>query len=187
MTTITATDNPRVWVGSLAGYNAGRLVGAWVDLTNKSAAEVWDEARELMRPQIAGWMTEAEAFDECTCMDTDNLAGLVHGECSIEEAVAAAELIGSLPSWVPLSAVTAYVLIYSDLSIGVKDFSLSEFEDAYRGEYSSEQDYAEQLIDDTGMLDAMPENLRNYFDYEAFTRDMFMDGYSFIDGHVFTY
>ena len=183
-TTITATDNPRVWVGSLAGYNAGRLIGAWVDLTDKTADEVWDEARELMRPQIAGWMTEAEAFDECTCMDTDNLAGLVHGECSIEEAVAAAELIDSLPSWVPLSALTAYM---SDLGIDVEGFSLSEFEDAYRGEYSSEQDYAEQLIDDTGMLDAMPENLRNYFDYEAFTRELFMDGHSFTDGHVFTY
>ena len=69
----------------------------------------------------------------------------------------------------------------------MEDFSLSEFEDAYRGKYSSEQDYAEELVAETGMLDAMPENLRNYFDYEAFTRDLFMDGYSFIDGHVFTY
>ena len=184
MTTITATDNPRVWVGSLAGYNAGRLIGAWVDLTNKSAAEVWEEARELMRPQIAGWMSENEAFDECTCMDTDGLAGLVHGECSIEEAVAAAELIGSLPSWVPLSALTAYV---SDLGIDVEGFSLSEFEDAYRGKYSSPQDYAEELVAETGMLDAMPEHLRNYFDLAAFTRDLFMDGHTFTDGYVFTY
>jgi antirestriction protein len=186
MTTITATaaENPRVWVGSLAGYNAGRLVGAWVDLTNKTADEVWDEARELMRPQIAGWMSEAEAFDECTCMDTDNLAGLVDGECSIDEAVAAAELIDSLPSWVPVAALTAYM---SDLGIDVEDFSLSEFEDAYQGEYGSPQDYAEQLVDDTGMLDAMPENLRNYFDYAAFTRDLFMDGYTFTDGYVFAY
>ena len=184
MTTITATDNPRVWVGSLAGYNAGRLIGAWVDLTNKSAAEVWEEARELMRPQIAGWMTENEAFDECMCMDTDNLAGLVHGECSILEAVAAAELIDSLPSWVPLAAMTAYM---SDLGIDVEDFLLSEFEDAYRGEYSSEQDYAEEFVAETGGLDAMPEHLRRYFDLAAFTRDLFMDGFTFTDGHVFTY
>ena len=184
MTTITATENPRVWVGSLAGYNAGSLIGAWVDLTGKTAAEVWDEARELMRPQIAGWMSEAEAFDECTCPCTYTLAGLVDGECSIEEAVAAAELIDSLPAWVPVDALTAYM---SYLGIDVEDFLLSEFEDAYQGEYSSEQDYAEELLNETGMLDVMPENLRNYFDYEAFTHDLFTDGHTFTDGYVFTY
>ena len=37
-------------------------------------------------------------------------------------------------------------------------------------------EYAEQLVDDTGMLDAMPENLRMYFDYEAFARDLRLSG-----------
>ena len=40
----------------------------------------------------------------------------------------------------------------------------------------SPKDYAEEFIADTGMLDGLPENLRYYFDVEAFTRDMLNGG-----------
>jgi hypothetical protein len=28
---MTTTETPRVWIGCLASYNAGRLIGEWVD------------------------------------------------------------------------------------------------------------------------------------------------------------
>ena len=31
-------------------------------------------------------------------------------------------------------------------------------------------------MEDTGQLNALPENLRNYFDYEAFARDAELGG-----------
>ncbi len=37
-------------------------------------------------------------------------------------------------------------------------------------------EYAEEFIEDTGMLNDMPENLRYYFDTEAFARDMVLGG-----------
>ena len=37
-------------------------------------------------------------------------------------------------------------------------------------------EYAEEYIADSGLLDDMPENLRYYFDMEAFTRDMLLSG-----------
>ena len=37
-------------------------------------------------------------------------------------------------------------------------------------------EYAEQYIEDTGMLDDMPENLRYYFDAGAFARDLLIGG-----------
>ena len=37
-------------------------------------------------------------------------------------------------------------------------------------------EYAEEYIEDTGLLHDMPENLRYYFDVEAFARDMVMGG-----------
>ncbi|WP_417625250.1 antirestriction protein ArdA [Paremcibacter congregatus] len=37
-------------------------------------------------------------------------------------------------------------------------------------------DYAHDYIDDCGLLDTMPENLRYYFDYDAFTRDLVLSG-----------
>lgn len=37
-------------------------------------------------------------------------------------------------------------------------------------------EYAESYIEDTGLLDQMPENLQFYFDTEAFARDMILGG-----------
>lgn len=37
-------------------------------------------------------------------------------------------------------------------------------------------EYTEEYIDDTGLLDSMPENLRWYFDTEAFGRDLLIGG-----------
>jgi len=37
-------------------------------------------------------------------------------------------------------------------------------------------EYAENYIDDTGLLNALPENLQFYFDTDAFARDMVMSG-----------
>ena len=53
-------------------------------------------------------------------------------------------------------------------------YGLEQFEDAYLGTWDSEQVYAENLVDDLGMLLEMPDNLRLYFDYAAFARDLFM-------------
>jgi antirestriction protein len=53
------------------------------------------------------------------------------------------------------------------------------------GEYDNEQEYAEQLLAETGDLDQIPHHLRYYFDYESFARDLFINDYLFIDGSVF--
>lgn len=40
----------------------------------------------------------------------------------------------------------------------------------------SPEDYAEELIDDMGALEAVPETLRFYIDYKALSRDMLLGG-----------
>lgn len=60
------------------------------------------------------------------------------------------------------------------------------FEESYVGQYDSEREFAEEWADDTGVLESVPDYLRRYFDYDAFARDMFMDGYYMSEGgHVF--
>lgn len=68
---------------------------------------------------------------------------------------------------------------------GSGPFSSDDFESAYCGEYDSEEEYAKQLVDDLGYLDQIPENLRFYFDYEKFARDLFINDCYFSNGHVF--
>ncbi len=56
------------------------------------------------------------------------------------------------------------------------DGAVSKFEDAYRGCHKSVEEYAEELLDDCGTLSDLPANLRYYFDYAAFARDMELNG-----------
>jgi hypothetical protein len=56
------------------------------------------------------------------------------------------------------------------------------FESAYMGFYNSEEAFADQYIDDTGMLSDVPEHLRWYFDIERFSRDLFCGDYWFDEG-----
>lgn len=61
-----------------------------------------------------------------------------------------------------------------------------EFRDSYHGRWDSEREFTENLVDDLGLLREMPENMRWYFDYEAFSRDLFMSDYSYMEGYVFS-
>ncbi|MBJ1922394.1 antirestriction protein ArdA, partial [Escherichia coli] len=45
-----------------------------------------------------------------------------------------------------------------------------------------------QLHQQKGMISLSPPTICNsalYFDYEAYARDLFLDSFTFIDGHVF--
>jgi antirestriction protein len=65
--------------------------------------------------------------------------------------------------------------------------TLNDVEESYCGEWDSMRAFAENLVDDCGMLQDVPENFRNYFDYDAFSRDLVWSGdYWFHeDGYVF--
>ena len=60
---------------------------------------------------------------------------------------------------------------------------ISEFEEAYQGEMST-RDFAEQLADEL-ILPDVPENIRHYFDYEKFERDLFLGDYWESKGYIF--
>ena len=52
------------------------------------------------------------------------------------------------------------------------EWDANECADRYRGEFQSWEDMAEALLDETGQLSEIPENLRYYFDYEKYARDL---------------
>lgn len=75
-------------------------------------------------------------------------------------------------------AVAAYIGNFGSWSQG-------DFEDAYVGEYDSEKAFAEELFDEC-YLHEIPDFARNYIDYDAFARDLFLGGdYVYLDGYVF--
>ena len=58
------------------------------------------------------------------------------------------------------------------------------FEDSYVGEYSDGAEFAYEIVDD---LYNINDDLRHYFDYDAYWRDLLYGGEYWIsdDGHIF--
>src|SRR6202012_2439559 len=73
------------------------------------------------------------------------------------------------------------------------DYSVEEagrlLQENYYGAYESEVDFAYEVIEEY-YSNALPENLMFYFDYVAFTRDLFINDYFSIEAshkvHVFS-
>jgi len=75
----------------------------------------------------------------------------------------------------PLEALKAYYENANFADDDVEDICRG-FEDSYVGCYDDLEAYAYELIENTGELSQIPENLRYYFDYASFARDLELGG-----------
>ena len=153
-------DDMRVWVGCLACYNDGRLVGEWVDAV---------DAADHVPCERAG-------HEEWWCFDTEGLPGL--GECSPSEA---AQYAGAVTGCVegtdaPYAAVFAYL---DNFHGGPADTSaLDSFEDAWCGEWDSEEDWAADLAESCGYVEGLGDGpLAHYIDWSRWAHDLFLGDY----------
>lgn len=172
------TDTPRAWVGCLGCYNGGTLNGLWVD--GSTAADI--VATNLATVESVGDYTAPRCrrcfSDEFWVFEHENYGGLIAGECSPNEAQAAAELLESIPES-EREAFREYAAF-----IGKDYANYDDFIDAYSGQYDTAEDFARELLEGTGELNG-DSLLSRYFDYESYTRDLFYD-YTITDsGHVF--
>lgn len=145
------TDNtPRIWIGSLAAYNAGDLIGDWFD-----AIDAPTDSREWVDAMVSRGIVTAPAWsklpdlvaqqhEEIWVFDHEGFGAWLKGECSPATAQELAELIDSLGD--DADAAGAYLSDY--LGGSASDFSESDFRDHYRGEYDSESEYADEIIED---------------------------------------
>lgn len=156
---MTTTTTPRIYVASLSDYNAGRLHGRWID-ADQTPGEIQSDVSEMLKaspePVAEEWaIHDFEGFGSLSLSEWESLE-------KVSEWAAALAEHGD--------AYAAYV------SYEGSDYATPEgFEDDYRGEWDSEEAYTEDLIDGIGLLDAMPEELRGYFDVAKYARDLFID------------
>lgn len=140
MTTKT-DETPRVWVGCLACYNAGHLVGEWVDA---------DEAGDFVPCRRTEY---GSPHEEWWCMDHEGFGAWLSGECSPMEAQRIAETIAAIRAdGVNPDAVAAWS---GDVGPDVDEWDAptsDAFSDAYFGEWDSFKDYAEDFADQTGAV-----------------------------------
>jgi antirestriction protein len=167
--TTQPTQTPRVWIGCLAAYNGGDLHGQWVDASD--AEELERVRAEVIRTSPA-WR-RGESAEEHAVMDYDGFGslGTALGEWPDFETVAA--IATGIEQHGP--AFAAYV----DACEPPPDKDVaSGFDDAYRGEWNSEQDYAEHEISEVGFagLERIPDELLTYLNLDMIAREIFRHG-----------
>ena len=176
--------NFRICVTSLSDYNDGILYGAWIDFEDcVSADDVRDKINAMLVASPFAQEHELKA-DEWAIHDYELPGSLEAEEYSeIDELWDCYETLQELED----NEMEAF-LTFFDFEGGKypSHVNIANFREAYRGFYKSEEDFAEELVDECGYLSDMPETLRDYFDYEALARDLFMTDYRFVDGYVFS-
>lgn len=60
-----------------------------------------------------------------------------------------------------------------------------ECKDCFQGEFRNAGDFAEHLCEEFNTLEEIPENLRFYFDFDAYGRDLLMGDYWQSEGYYF--
>lgn len=179
----------RIYVASLADYNNGRLHGEWIDLDGKDADDVQGEIAAMLRaskypnvtvecPKCNGTFYEQNGSEEGPC-SVCNGSGEVPSteEWSIHDYDDCPDM-GENPSIDDLLEQVRLLDEHGDAWeayvgwIGSTNATESHFEDCRAGEATSEEAWLDDFMDSTGTLDGMPEHLRNYFDADAYLRDM---------------
>ena len=160
---MTKTTILSIFITNLGKYNEGELIGEWVDLPCDESE--LDEVLERIG-------IDGEQYEEFFITDFESDYGLTAGEYdNIHNLNEQAQQLADLDEW-ELDIVSA--LLDNGYSL---ENALDKYEDVIV--YSDCHDMADvayQYIEETGMLDSVPDNIRNYFDYEAFGRDMSYDG-----------
>ncbi|MEI7842428.1 MAG: antirestriction protein ArdA [Gallionellaceae bacterium] len=149
--------------------------GAWLDLDD---VDSWDKVRGELSQQ--GFIGDG--------YDGDILVADIEGalaRCCYSSSFDLFDLDGFLEvqeditrHGYDIEAVAAFIGWHGS-------WSCDTFESTFMGSYDSEEDFAQQYLDDTGTLDQIPESLRYYFDVERFARDLFIGDYYYDSGFVF--
>ena len=170
MDTRERVNTPSAWIGCLGCYNSGRLIGKWIpglECDDLEAAGLTDSAGKCNRC----------GADEFLALDHENFMGLLDGgEPNPQECFEAAEKLASVED-------SEQDILKAWLSNGM-EFDLDEMRECYIGEFSTDQDMAQEYIDSTGLLNDVPDYLSRYFDIEAYARDIMHDIFE-VDGHYF--
>lgn len=130
---------PKVWIGSLADYNAGTLTGDWVDAA-VDAEQLVAAAQGIVA------RSETPGAEEWAIFDHDDFAGWHPGES--EDLTIVAAVARGIAKHGPEFAA------WADLTDADPE-RLAEFTDAYLGAYDSAEAWAEQMLDDLGTREAI--------------------------------
>jgi antirestriction protein len=165
----------QVYITDLEAYNNGHLVGRWYELPMSE-----DDLQNAINAVLKD--------GQVVCEDTH-----AHEEYFITDYECDYMKIGEFDSLYTLNAVaqmvsdldehqikTIKVLMDAGIAQNVED-AIEKIDDIFCTGETSMEDIVYNYIHETGALQAMPENLQFYFDYEKLSRDMEIEGNYYTD------
>lgn len=183
---MTAPANRRIYVACLAAYNSGTLHGRWID----ASSDVDDMQADIDAMLAASPVVGAEEYAihdsemPCDIHEYTSLADIAGIMATVEriEDDHGSEGVEAFGAWLDMMNID-----HVDLEDNSETFD--QFADAYHGKWANEEEYISDYIESTGMLDNVPESIAMYFDYSAFTRDMFIQDMTAVEtnGGIFVF
>jgi antirestriction protein len=184
---MTTTVQPRIYVACLAAYNNGILHGRWID-ADQDADDIWTEINAMLAA------SPIDGAEEHAIHDHEYMGKLGEYE-SIEKVAEIGQAVAEHGE-----AFLAWLEVCDSA-----EETAEHFQDAYRGEWSSEREYVEQEVSELGWAGISPgdyvpvgmefesrakvnvlEALESYLDWDSIARERFDHGpLSLHNGHVF--
>ena len=168
------TSEASVYVGTYGKYNKGSIFGEWLKLSDYADKdEFYTACRELHND---------EEDPEFMFQDYENIPNDLIGESWISDSVF--EVLEALED-MDETRKEAFLIWCNNghhkLSEGDISALISDFDNDYIGEYKDGEDFAYEQVEQMDL----PEFAKQYFDYEAYARDLFCGDYWSDGGHVF--
>ncbi len=161
--------NPSVYCGTYAKYNEGSLYGMWIDLTTFYD---YDEFIDFCK-----MLHEDEHDPELMFQDYEGFPLEWYCESCMGE-----ELFDKIVEYGNLNDTEQdMVNAYIEHVCGSED--IDTIKGKYKGFYATKEDFAWETLE--MCYPDLPDFAKNYFNIEAFARDLFFD-YDFADGYVFS-
>ena len=159
---VNGSESPALYCGTYGKYNSGNFRGMWVDLTTFDSYEDFEAFCLAIHAD--------EEDPELMYQDGENIPDSLCSESMGEEE------FNNLLKYCELCEEYDIFAVYDFLELFMPE-DLDMMSDAYVGVYESEEDFAEELVNDCYNLDKMMGDLACYFDYEKFARDLFINDY----------
>lgn len=168
MITHNSTET-RIFLTDLQAYNEGSLVGRWITLPmdemelHMAISEILTEGES-----VAG----TEDHEEYFITDHEGFISEIDEYSNIFELNEMAQRIDELEE----DQRTAVKLLLENYIVSDLDEAIERVDDMICTGESTMEDVAYSIIEECGMLDSMPDQLKFYFDYEAYGRDLEING-----------
>ena len=154
-----------VWIGNLGDYNAGLLNGQWFDLDDYDLDELEEVVNELTNNGLNDYYIADTMSDyNIPVGEYDSLESLYAKYMTVQDII---EQYGDNAA----DIIAAYTNTINDDLEHIYSYEFYIYSNCY-----TMADVAFEYLDQTGGLEEIPEHLRNYFDYEAYGRDMEIEG-----------